>query len=145
MAYIPQTYMAGSIDLSLVVPSNSTTSGNTGIPWTSGSLNALPSATQENQLGQIVDGWDSSTTAQGATGQGGFGQFIWLAVPTSTAVTAGLLYYWTPSDYKIVVVPASVSTTVSGAPVCVAINAVASVRSSSPARWPLTATPIESA
>ena len=47
-------------------------------------------------------------------------------MPTSTAVTAGLLYYWTPSDYKIVIVPASVSTTVSGTPIAVAVNAVTS-------------------
>lgn len=126
MAYIAETWMAGSVDLSLVVPSNNATSGALGIPWTSGSANALPSATQENQLGQIVQAWDSSTTAQGATGQGGFGEFIWLAVPVSTAITAGLLYYFTPSDYKVVIVPATVSTTVSGAPICVAVNAVTS-------------------
>ena len=36
------------------------------------------------------------------------------------------MYYWTPSDYKVVIVPASVSTTVSGTPICVAVNGVTS-------------------
>ena len=122
MAYVATRGLGGIVDLSLVV----TAGTYPGAPWLSGTSNPLPSVTVENQLGQIVPAYDTSTTAQGATGQGGFGEFMWLAVPTSTAITAGLLYYWTPSDYKVVIVPASVSTTVSGAPVALAVNAVTS-------------------
>lgn len=107
--------------------------GAIGAGW-QGTSNALPSVTTESMLGEIVSAW--STTANAATaGDGGYGEFIFLAVPTSTAVTAGLLYYWTPSDYKIVIVPASVSTTVSGTPVAMAVNTVASNASSVQYTW----------
>ena len=122
MAYVATRSLGGIVDFSLVVKAGQ----YPGAPWLSSTSNALPSSTVENQLGEIVPAYDTSTTAQGATGQGGYGEFIWLAVPTSTAVTAGLLYYWTPSDYKVVIVPASVSTTVSGTPIAVAVNAVTS-------------------
>ncbi len=131
MAYVATRSLGGIVDLSLVV----TAGQYPGAPWLSSTSNALPSSTVENQLGEIVDAYDTSTTAQGATGQGGYGQFIWLAVPTSTTITAGLWYYWTPSDYKVVIVPGSISTTVSGAPVCVAVNAVTSNASSVQYTW----------
>lgn len=104
-----------------------------GVPWT-GTTNQLPSVTTEAQLGEIVNGWDA-TANTASVGGGGYGEFILLAVPVSTAVTAGLFYYWTPSDYKIVVVPASVSTTVSGTPIAMAVNAVSSNASTVQYTW----------
>lgn len=95
-----------------------------GVPWT-GTTNQLPSVTTEAQLGEIIPAW-SSASSTASVGAGGFGEFILLAVPTSTAVTAGLFYYWTPSDYKIVVVPGTISTTVSGTPIAMAVNTVSS-------------------
>jgi hypothetical protein len=94
----------------------------------------LPSVTTEPQPGEIVSGYDF-TANTASVGAGGFGEFILLAVPTSTAVTAGLFYYWTPSDYKIVVVPGSVSTTVSGTPIAMAINGVTSNTTSVQYTW----------
>jgi hypothetical protein len=104
-----------------------------GVPWT-GTTNQLPSVTTEAQLGEIVTAWD--TTANTATvGGGGYGEFIMLAVPISTTIVAGTLYYWTPSDYKVVIVPASVSTTVSGSNICVAVNGVTSNASTVQYTW----------
>lgn len=94
----------------------------------------LPSVPTEAQLGEIVSAYDTASNAA-ATGAGGFGEFILLAVPTSTAVTAGLFYYWTPSDYKIVIVPATVSTTVSGSNIAMAVNTVTSNASTVQYTW----------
>ena len=103
-----------------------------GSPWV-GTTNQLPSVTMESMLGEIVTAWD--TTAQADTvGGGGYGEFIFLAVPTSTAVTAGLFYYW-DAAYKIVIVPATVSTTVSGTPIAMAVNKVSSNASSVQYTW----------
>lgn len=119
MAYlISQGRGIGIPDLNSVYPAVSTGLVPTG-------TGNLPGATYEPQLGEVVTAYDLSTNAA-ATGAGGYGEFILLAVPTSTTVTAGLFYYITPSDYKIVVVPGSVSTTVSGTPIYMAINTVAS-------------------
>lgn len=76
----------------------------------------LPSTVLEPQPGEVVQGWD--------TVRGG-GEFIYLAVPTSTTVTAGLVYRWNAATMTIVVVPTSL-TGIGGAPIAVAINAVAS-------------------
>lgn len=105
------------------------TAGGLGYPWVSPSGD-LPAFTPEQQFGQITWAQDlSSSTA------GGGGAFIFLKIPTSTTVTAGLLYYW-KGDYTIVVVPASVaSQAVSGTPVAVAVNAVASNTTSQQATW----------
>lgn len=120
MAYVATTPMGGIVDLSQVV-----IAANVGTPWV-GSTNNLPSMTPEQQLGQVVTAYDTAANAN-ATGAGGAGEFIFLAIPASTAVTAGLLYSYTPSDYKIVIVPSSVSSqAVSGFPIALAVITVAS-------------------
>lgn len=128
MAYIATRSLGGVIDLATVV-----TAGNVGAGW-QGTSNALPSVTTEAQLGEIVPAYDTSANAA-ATGAGGYGEFIWLAVPTSTAIVAGKLYYWTPSDYKVVIAPGTVSTTVSGSNIVVAVNTVASNATSVQYTW----------
>jgi hypothetical protein len=127
MAYIAIDKSLGSLDLSTVI-----TAGNVGQGWY-GTSNALPSVTFEQQLGQIVTAYDTTANAI-AAGAGGFGEFIFLAVPTSTTITAGLLYSWTPSDYKVVVVSGTVSVS-SGFPIACAINAVTSNSSSVQYTW----------
>lgn len=92
--------------------------GSEGAPWLN--ANNLPNVTTETQPGEIVNAWDTSSTL------GGGGEFIFLAVPTSTTVTAGLFYSW-DGNYRIVVVPAAITTQQSsGIPIALAINAVAS-------------------
>lgn len=101
--------------------------------YTAGSLGApgiaqLPSVTLEAQLGQIVAAQDlSSSTA------GGGAEFIFVRVPISTAMTAGLIYSWT-GGYDISVLSATVSVS-SGFPLGVAINAVTSNASSLQYTW----------
>lgn len=132
MAYIATTPMGGIVDLSLVI----TAGQYPGSPWLSASSNALPAAVVENQLGQVVTAWDSSTTTNLSTGQGGAGEFIWLAVPTSTTITAGLLYSYTANNYQVVIVPTSLGTQgQSGFPVCIAVNAVTSNTTSLQYTW----------
>ncbi len=55
----------------------------------------LPSTILEPQLGEIRTAWDVTL---------GFGEFIYLKIPASTAITAGLLYQWT-AGYAIAVLP----------------------------------------
>lgn len=55
----------------------------------------LPSTVLESQLGEIRTAWDSTF---------GYGEFIYLKIPASTAITAGLLYQWT-AGYAIAVLP----------------------------------------
>lgn len=96
--------------------------GTEGAPWLN--ANNLPNVTTEAQPGEIVSAWDTSSTL------GGGGEFIFLAVPTSTTVTAGLFYSW-DGNYRIIVVPTAItSQAVSGFPIALAINAVASNASS---------------
>lgn len=129
MAYVATTPEAGIVDLSLVV-----TAGQVGQPWT-GSSNVLPAVTVEQQLGQIVTAYDTGTNAA-ATGAGGFGEFIFLRVPTSTTVTAGLMYSYDASTYSIVLVPTSLGTQgLSGFPICLAVNAVTSNSTSVQYTW----------
>lgn len=105
------------------------TAGNLGYPWTSPS-GVLPAVTMEEMFGQITWAQDGSSATAG-----GGGAFIFLKIPTSTTVTAGLLYYW-KGDYTIVVVPAAVSSqAVGGTPVAVAVNAVASNATSQQGTW----------
>jgi hypothetical protein len=127
MAYVCIDRALGSLDLSQVV-----TAGLVGVPW-NGTSNVLPSVTVEQQLGQIVTAYDTSANADTA-GAGGFGEFIFLAVPTSTAITIGLLYSWTPSDYKVVIVSGTVSIS-SGFPIACAVNAVTSNSTSVQYTW----------
>lgn len=93
-------------------------------------VGGLPSIPTEVQPGQIVSAYGYSATAEGGA------EFILLAVPTSTTVTAGLLYRWNATNHSIVVVPTAVSSSaLSGAPVAVAINAVASNATSLQYTW----------
>lgn len=101
------------------------TAGNLGAPG----IAQLPAVTCEAQLGEILSAWDPNSTT------GGGAEFIFLAVPVSTAVTAGLVYTWN-AGYNILVVPTSLSsTTTSGAPLAVAINTVTSNASSIQYTW----------
>lgn len=99
--------------------------GNLGAPGITG----LPVVTTEPQLGAIVNGTSYDTT------YGGQGKFIYLAIPTSTTTTQGLLYSY-KGDYTIVVVPTAVSSAaVSGLPVALCINSTASNTTSIQYAW----------
>lgn len=76
----------------------------------------LPSNVLEPQLGEIRTAWDSTL---------GFGEFIYLKIPASTAITAGLLYQWT-AGYAVAVLPVLATSKNTGHAVSVAINTVAS-------------------
>lgn len=105
------------------------TAGKLGYPWvpTSG---VLPSVTMEPQLGEIKVANDPSSQTLG-----GGGEFIFLRVPVSTTVTAGLLYQWNGA-YDINVVPTSLGTQgQSGFPLCLAINSVSSDSANLQATW----------
>lgn len=92
-----------------------------GAPFVNSSTQStLPSTVVAQQLGSIVKAQSTDST------YGGMAQFIFLAVPTSTTVTPGLVYNW-KGDGTIVVNPTTVSSAaVSGFPVAVAINTVSS-------------------
>lgn len=84
-------------------------------------ITPLPSVVIEQQLGSIVTGVSYDAT------YGGMAQFIFLAIPTSTTVTQGLVYKWNGSDYTIAVVATAVAAAAqSGLPVAVALNTVTS-------------------
>lgn len=77
----------------------------------------LPRPVFEPQLGQIVRGWEPSL---------GFGEFIYLAVPLSTAIPLGTLVSWdfsatAPNQYSAVAVPVKGTSQKTGAPVAVCI------------------------
>lgn len=111
----------GVADLSAVY-----TAGSIGAPGTS----PLPSAVIEQQLGSIVTGVSYDTT------YGGMAKFIFLAVPTSTTVTQGLVYKFKGSDYSVQVVATAVSSAAqSGLPVAVALNSVSSNTTSVQYTW----------
>lgn len=107
MTYIITTPQLGDIDLGAVY----TTLGSPGI-------GNLPSVPTWAQLGQVVCGQDPTY---------GYGEFILLQIPASTAVPAGTLSTWSvgtgPKYYQYLINPTTVST---GAPLAVAINAVSS-------------------
>lgn len=107
MAYTSINKTIGTPDLSTVVVSPAL--GTPGI-------GALPSVTMDTQLGTIAMGRDLSL---------GDGEFIYLQVPTSTTVTAGLLYQW-DKNYTVTVVPAGATSANTGVPVAAALNSVAS-------------------
>lgn len=124
--YVPNTWLLGSVDLNSVY-----TAGLVGAPF---STTTLPSVTIEQQLGQITGAWAANSLTSAV--QSGWAEFIFLAIPTSTTVTAGLFYSWDASTYGIIVVPtATASHAVSGFPVAVAINAVSSNASSIQYTW----------
>lgn len=76
----------------------------------------LPSVPTEAQLGQVVEAWDPTL---------GSANFILLQVPTSTAVTVGLLYQF-DKNYTITLLPAGGTSKNTGVAVVAAYTAVAS-------------------
>lgn len=76
----------------------------------------LPGNVLEPQLGEIRTAWDSTY---------GFGEFIYLKIPASTAITAGLLYQWT-AGYAVAVLPVLATSKNTGHQVAVANTTVAS-------------------
>lgn len=134
MAYFVSNPIIGVADLNAVYSTTSTGPSNLGYPWTSSTLNPLPSVPIEQMFGQIASAQNSSAPSSG----GGGGEFIFLRVPTSTTITAGLFYTWgdAGSPYDVTALPTSSgTTTTSGAPVAVAVNAVTSSSSLTQATW----------
>lgn len=117
MAYTLNDNKIGTPDLSSVV-----TAGNEGAPF---STSNLPNVTVETVLGAIRRGYDANN---------GESMFIWLAVPKSTVITAGLLYQWN-KNYNVVVVPVGGTSKNTGVGVAAALNAVASNANSLQYTW----------
>ena len=129
MAYFVSNPTIGVSDLNAVY-----TAGVLGYPWVSSTSNPLPSVPIEQMFGQIASAQNSAVPTSG----GGGGEFIFLRIPTSTTVTAGLMYGWgdATNPYDIVAVPTSSgTTTTSGNPIAVAINAVSSNATSAQGTW----------
>lgn len=108
MTFVITTPQLGSIDLGAIY----TTLGVPGVT-------NLPSVPTWDQMGQVVQAYDPVF---------GYGEFILLQVPLSTAVPLGTLTTYNVVTtgklyYSYVINPTTAST---GAPVCVAINAVTS-------------------
>lgn len=76
----------------------------------------LPSVTLETQLGERAIGFDSTL---------GKGEFIFLRIPVSTAVAAGLLVQY-DKNYQVTVVPAGGTSKNTGVNVVASVNAIAS-------------------
>ncbi len=76
----------------------------------------LPNALYEPQLGEIRKGWDTTL---------GAAEFIYLKVPTSTAITAGLLYQWT-AGYVATVLPVLSTSKNTGYKLAAAVATLAS-------------------
>lgn len=76
----------------------------------------LPSTGYEAQLGEIRKGWDTTL---------GYGEFIYLKVPTSTTITAGLLYQWS-GNYSVAVLPVLATSKNTGHKVAVAVGSLVS-------------------
>lgn len=76
----------------------------------------LPSTILEPQLGEIRTAWDPTL---------GSAEFIYLKVPVSTAITAGLCYTWT-AGYTAVVLPVLATAKNTGDWVAVAAATLAS-------------------
>lgn len=117
MAYTMTTPRIGVPDVTAVM-----LAGALGAPGITG----LPSVTTESQLGELV--WANDFTTYGT------GQFIFLAVPVSTAITPGLLYQW-DKNYNVVLVPAISTSKNTGVPVALAVNTVASNASTVQYTW----------
>lgn len=126
--YVPNTWQMGSVDLTQVI-----TAGLLGAPYTSSTSSPLPSVPIEQMLGQIVGAYNPSAVT--AT-ENGWAEFIWLAVPTSTAITPGLFYRFNYATFQAIVVPTAVSSSaLSGAPLALAVTTVASNASSVQYCW----------
>lgn len=76
----------------------------------------LPNVTLEPQLGEIRSGWDATL---------GWGEFIYLKVPVSTAITSGLVYQWS-GNYSVAVLPVLATSKNTGHKVAVAVATLAS-------------------
>lgn len=126
--YIANTWLLGSVDLTQVI-----TAGALGAPYTSSTVNPLPSVPIEQMLGQIIGAYSPNATT---STENGWAEFIYLAVPTSTAITPNLVYRWNAATFRVVIVPTAVSSSaLSGAPVAVAVNTVASNATSVQYTW----------
>lgn len=90
--------------------------GPIGYTTTAPGIAVLPGAVLEPQLGEIRSAWDATL---------GWGEFIYLKVPVSTAITAGLLYQWT-GDYTVAVLPVLATSKNTGHQVAVAVNSLTS-------------------
>lgn len=127
-AYVPNSWLLGSVDLSQVI-----TAGALGAPYTSSTSSPLPSVPMEQMLGQIVGAYSPNPAT---STENGWAEFVWLAVPTSTAITPNLMYRWNAATFQVVIVPTAVSSSaLSGAPVAVAVNTVASNATSVQYTW----------
>lgn len=92
-------------------------------------ITPLPSVVIEQQVGSIVTGVSYDST------YGGNGKFIFLAIPTSTTTTQGLLYSY-KGDYTVVVTGTSVASSAqSGLPVALCLNSAASNATSVQYAW----------
>jgi len=76
-------------------------------------ITSLPSVTTEAQLGQVVSAWDPTL---------GAAQFIFLAIPVSTAIVVGTLYQF-DKNYNVVIVPAGSNSKNTGVAVVAAYTA----------------------
>lgn len=90
--------------------------GPIGYTTTAPGVAVLPGSVLEPQLGEIRNGWDSTL---------GWAEFIYLRVPTSTAITAGLLYQWA-SPYTVAVLPVLATSKNTGHQVAVAVTTLTS-------------------
>jgi hypothetical protein len=78
----------------------------------------LPSVGNEPFLGEIRHGYDTTLAS--------WGEFIYLRVPTSTAITSGLLYQWTGPTYTAAVLPVLATSKNTGHAVALAVASLAS-------------------
>lgn len=77
----------------------------------------LPGNVLEPQLGEIRNAYDLTLAS--------WGEFIYLKIPTSTAITAGLLYQWA-NNYAVAVLPVLATSKNTGHQVAAATATLAS-------------------
>lgn len=88
----------------------------TGYTTTAPGVAVLPGSVLEPQVGEIRRATDTTL---------GAAEFIYLKVPTSTAITANLLYQWTAS-YSVAVLPVLATSKNTGHQVAAAVTTLAS-------------------
>lgn len=76
----------------------------------------FPSSPLEPQLGEIRHAWDTTL---------GWGEFIYLKIPTSTTITANLMYQWT-GNYSVAVLPVLATSKNTGHQIAVATASLTS-------------------
>lgn len=90
----------------------------------------LPRPIFEPQLGQIIRAWEPTL---------GFGEFIYLAIPVSTAIPLGTLVSWefgpSGTQYSAVAVPVGGTGANTGAPVAVCVSSTVQTNSSPPSPY----------